>query len=224
MTSPLSFTPLQGGERLVLSSPLLTPSSSSSKASALSRSLPTPQSCSISSCTHTTTAPPLPAPFLPLAVLCFPSSASSNVFSHKSSVWLCRKHRTRLEEYRRLALTHAAQSSSAWHDDVHGGGGAHAVVDVDDDGDDDVDQQHRLLTAAHPSPTPPTFTSPCYSTFPSIGSASAALGARALVAEGKPPLSVPVRLALAAGWLAMASFLSLLCGWSVLNLMHHGGR
>ena len=131
-TPPSSLSLLRSSDRLTISSPLFAPSSKPFRDAPPAIS-PSAHRCSISSCSQSTTAPPIPTPFLPLAVLCFPSTASTKVFTDKSPVWLCHVHRERLEEYRRLAVGHAEQSLDAWQDmgdeDRHSGS-SHAKEDT----------------------------------------------------------------------------------------------
>jgi hypothetical protein len=204
MTSPPSLSYLQSSDRL-MSSPQLTPSL---KPFQSSPSFPQSYPCSVPSCTHTTTSSPLPLPFLPLAVLCFPSSHPTKSFTDKSSSYLCRDHRTRLEEYRRLAEGHAAHSMTVWND-MQGEHGVEEEVE-------EVSEVRPLTTAT----THSAFTAANYATFPSVSPSYTMMNGE----EGvKPSLGVAARVMLAGGWLVAASFVSLWAGYTALNLVHNWG-
>ena len=209
MTSPSSLSSLQSSDHVAITSPYFAPSSYPQRNPPPLRA-PFPHSCSILSCPLTTTAPPIPPPFLPLATLCFSSSAAGTAFTDKSPVWLCRRHRKRLEEYRQREVSHSEQSLTAWNDmDSHSFPLTQGAV-----------EGCALLPPSHSS-QPSSFSSPSYSTFPSATAGSTAYSPQEDFDDGKPALSCPVRFALAGGWLCAVSFLALWSGYTLLNLFYH---
>jgi len=175
--------------------------------------------CSIPACTKSTTSPPLSAPFLRLATLCFPPTAQGDAdFYNKVAVFLCSYHRNRLEEYRKLAVGHAEHIIDVWNDmnDQHHDTHKHQQLTQTQVMEDKHDQHQTLHSSTAPllpavSGNYRTFTS-------SLSAASTSLMSSA--ADGsllKRPLSCASRAALAGGWLLVASFVSL---WAAYSIVH----